>query len=160
MGAMGYGLSIHTANGSFCFLKDLPTLIGNTNFEKIVEVSKDGRYLRVTAPDVTYILDSESMKVSIFRITVRAAVIGQDGVKEGIVYTTENCVFGRDQEHLSAFTVPIYLQCPWVGQDRIQDLVGRYRSLREKQLAAALNLSCNSEGLHSGTESAGEGENE
>lgn len=139
MGAMGYGLTIRTAYGTYHFLKDIPTVIGSTNYESVVEISKDERYFKVTGPDVTYILDSKYMKASVYRITVRADVIEADGSSEDMVYSVENCVFGKEKVHINSFLSHVCVQCPWVGQDEILSLVSKYQKFRKDQLAAAIN---------------------
>ncbi|WP_428241179.1 hypothetical protein [Gynuella sp.] len=139
MGAMGYGLTIRTSYGTYDFLKDVPVLIGSTHYETVVDISNDERYFKILSPDVTYILDSKHMKASIYRIAVRAAIEGDDGRSESIVYSEENCVFGQETQHINGFREHIYLQCPWVGQDQILSLVGKYQALRENQLKAAIH---------------------
>ncbi|MFT6910396.1 MAG: hypothetical protein ACJAS1_007125 [Oleiphilaceae bacterium] len=141
MGAMGYGLSIHTVYGTYDFLKDIPTLIGSTNYDSAVEISEDQRYFKVSGPDITYILDSKNMKASIYRITVRAvSEKEQYAWSESAVYSSEeNCVFGKNTEHINGFHRHVYLQCQWVVQDEILSLVSKYKNLREDQLKVAGN---------------------
>lgn len=140
MGAMGYGLTIRTSYGTYDFLKDVPTLIGSDDPSSAVEISKDERYFKVSGPDVSYILDSKYMKVSIYRINVRAVSKGTYAWSENIMcISEENCVFGRNTEHISGFHRHVYLQCLWVGQDEILSLVRKYQALREGQLQDAIN---------------------
>lgn len=112
-------------------------MIGSTNNEDVVELSKDERYFKVIGPDITYVLDSMNMKVSIYRITVRAA-ISENGWSGGGVYSTENCVFGKNTVHINNFRSHVCLQCPWVGQNEISSLVRKYQEFREAQLSAAV----------------------
>lgn len=139
MGAMGYGLTIRTAYGTYSFLKEVHTVIGSANYESVVEISKDERYFKVVGPDVTYVLDSKYMKVSIYRITVRAALMPKYGWSEGSVYSEENCVLGKNTVHIRGFRRHVYLQCPWVSQDEISSLVRKYQVFRESQLAVAIS---------------------
>jgi hypothetical protein len=141
MGAMGYGVTIRTTNGTYDFLKDVPTLIGTSCHSSAVEISNDGRYIKVSGPDVKYVLDSKTMKVSIYRITVRAeSEKEQYAWSESVNYfSEENCVFGKNTEHIKGFQRHVYLQCQWVTQEEILALVSKYQTLREEQLKVAGN---------------------
>jgi hypothetical protein len=141
MGAMGYGLTIRTAYGTYDFLKDVPTLIGTSCHSSAVEISNDGRYIKVSGPDVKYILDSKNMKASIYRITVRAeSEKEQYAWSESVNFISEeNCVFGKNTEHIKGFHRHVYLQCQWVTQEEILSLVSKYQTLREEQLKVAGN---------------------
>ena len=141
MGAMGYGLTIHTAYGIYDFLRDIPTLIGTDNHSSAVEISKDERYFKVSGPDVKYILDSKYMNVSVYRINIRAkSERGRYAWSESVsCYTEENCIFGRNTEHIRGFHQNVYLQCPWVGQDEILSLICKYQKLRVAQIIDAIN---------------------
>jgi len=134
MGTPGYGVVIRTGYGVFNILKDKPTVLGSDNYEGNIELSNCKRFIKVRGPDVEYILDAERMKVSIFHINVRA-----NRPDEGIAFSREHCVFGKGIEHIHGFKGVVFVQCPWVEQDKVDTLVQKYLGLREKQLKEAMN---------------------
>ncbi len=139
MGVMGHGVTIRTAYGTYDFLKEIPTLIGTSEYNSIIEISDDKRYFKISGPDVKYILDSLNMKVSIYRITVGAEYMGNYAWSERVRYSSEeNCVFGDHAEHISGFKRNVYIQCKWVDQSEILSLARKYQNFREKQLIDAV----------------------
>lgn len=134
MGTPGYGVVIRTRHGVFNFLKDKPSVLGNDNHDDDIEFSNCKRFIKVRGPDIEYILDAGRMKVSIFHINVRA-----NRPDEGIAFSREHCVFGNNIEHIHGFKGVVFVQCPWVEQDKVDTLVQKYLGLREKQLKEAMN---------------------
>jgi len=93
MGVMGYGITIRTAYGTYDFLKEIPTLIGSSKYNSIIEISDDKRYFKVSGTDVKYILDSLNMTVSIYRITVSAESMGNYAWSERVSIPRKKIVY-------------------------------------------------------------------
>lgn len=139
MGAPGYGIVIRTKYGVFDFLKQQPTVIGSEDYSSVIEFSNCSRFIRVSGPDVEYVLDSKFLKVSIFKINVRAPRSPDGDWGEGVAFSHEHCVIGREVEHISGFRGTVFIQCPWVTQELASKLVKTYEELRQRQLVAAMD---------------------
>ena len=130
MGCDAYGITIKTNFGDFDVFKDVPVLIGSTDYSKYIEHSSCKRYLLLKGEFGTYILDIKDQSISVYKTTIRSS----NGE-----WSEEQAIFGKDKTHINGFSCHYYLQFPFVTQQSFYKTLGKYEALRRVQIEAAVN---------------------
>ncbi|MFG1488451.1 hypothetical protein ABMA58_04310 [Oceanospirillum sp. HFRX-1_2] len=130
MGCDAYGMLITTNFGVFDFLKNKPVLIGTQDHSRIIEQSSCKRYLLIKAAFTTYILDIKEQAISVYKTNIR----GSSGE-----WCEEHAVYGKKNEHIKGFSTHYFLQFPFVKQDKFDQVLAGYESLRRRQIEEAVN---------------------
>ena len=138
MGCEAYGLRIRTGYGIFDFMIDMPVLIGSDNWQKVIEESCCGEYIKVDGAFDTFILKCSELRASVYKTTINTSVIDDRDWGEGGEWTVENVIYGSQRQHINTFKNHIYLQFPFVDQGIVNKMLGDYKALRVKQIAEAV----------------------
>lgn len=125
MGCDAYGMIIKTNFGDIETFKDVPIMIGQTDYSKCVEQSLCTRYLSIKGAFATYIVDIKDQAISVYRATVR-------GVNNECC--DENPIYGKETHHVKGLSRHYYLQFPFVRKDRFTKVYEDYEALRRKQI--------------------------
>ena len=126
MGCDAYGLLIKTNFGDFELFKDVPILVGHTDYSKCIEQSECKRYLLLRGAFGVYILDIKDQSVSVYRLTIRG---------ESHEVSEENPIFGTEKQHISGFSKTYFLQFPFVRKADFYSVLSKFETLRKKQIS-------------------------
>ena len=130
MGCNAYGLQIKTNFGDFELFKDVPILIGHTDYSKCIEQSECQRYLLLRGGFGIYILDIKDQSISIYKLTIRG---------ENNELSEENPIFGKEKQHISGFSKSYFLQFPFVKKTEFNNVLSKFETLRKKQINELVN---------------------
>ena len=125
MGCDAYGMTIKTNFGEIETFRDVPVMIGQTDYSKFVEQSSCKGYLLIKGAFATYIVDIKDQTISVYRATVR-------GVNNE--WCDENPIYGKETRHVQGFSRHYHLQFPFVRKDRFHQVFRDYEALRRRQI--------------------------
>lgn len=128
MGCEAYGITINTNFGDIETFKDVPIMIGQTDYSRVIEQSSCKRYLLIIGAFATYILDIKEQTISVYRATVR-------GVNNE--WCEENPIYGKETHHVNGLSRHYYLQFPFVKKEHFHQVFGAYTALRKRQIEEA-----------------------